>query len=132
VARTPDVQGLRAGLLAMGLSPGPVLEASRDTASGRLSWRITLPADGRPLCGGALPTLIEWQGTHPTATMADSGLVLTGLQLGGLPLAVPSLLGLPGVQCSADAETALTATFATPLGPRVLTSPPFEPMRPTP
>jgi hypothetical protein len=132
VARTPDVQGLGAGLRAIGLAPGPVLDASRDTASGRLSWRITVPTDGQPGCGGALPTLIEWQGSHPAAAMADSGLVLTGLQLRGLPQAAQSLLGLPGVHCPAEAGAALTAEFATPLGLRVLASPTLEFTRPTP
>jgi hypothetical protein len=64
--------------------------------------------------------------------MADSGLVLTGLQLRGLPQAAQSLLGLPGVHCPAEAGAALTAEFATPLGLRVLASPTLEFTRPTP
>jgi hypothetical protein len=81
VARVPDAQAaVRA--LADGhpsIDRGAVIEASRDTAAGRLQWRITVRDDGQRLLSGALPTLIQWGAVHPTDSMAPSGLELVSL-----------------------------------------------------
>ncbi len=82
------------GLRALALDPGDVLAAQRETAAGTLQWRITVPRDGQPLCHGALPTLIEWQGPHPSQALPASGVALAGLELREVPQAACRLLGL--------------------------------------
>ena len=96
---------------------GEVIAASR----GAFSWRITVPTDGRLACGGAMPTLIQWNGdTHPCDGLADAGCVLGELALrhpdapalerllASLQLQGPVVLG-PG-------EAALAARIGTPRG----------------
>lgn len=81
VARVPDIDAARSTWLALGIDPGPVLTASRETPQGLLQWRITVPDDGRRGFDGVLPTLIQWNGLHPTATMAPADLRLHRLSL---------------------------------------------------
>ncbi len=116
VARSEQLDALRQGLDTLQLQPGEPVAASRDTPQGLLSWRIALRPDGSLGCGGALPTLIEWQGRHPAAQMADSGVALQGLVLRGVPDAAREVLQLPGVQMQASGAPALQATLATPRG----------------
>jgi hypothetical protein len=116
VARTSDVETHCAALRAVGWDPGAVIAASRDTPQGRLAWRITVRDDGRLLCGGALPTLIEWSGTHPSTSMADSGVALRSLTLRGLAPAVVQALALQGVEFAAGDGPAISATLDTPRG----------------
>jgi hypothetical protein len=78
--------------------------------------------DGRLDCGGALPTLIQWQGTHPAEHMADSGVTLQTLVLSGVPLRAKNVLRLPGVQVLPGAGPALVATLNTPRGEVALSS----------
>ena len=87
VARTETLGAQRRALLAAGLDPGEPVQASRDTPQGRLAWQILVRDDGRLLCGGALPTLIQWDGMHPAAQMPDAGLALRALTLNGVPAA---------------------------------------------
>ena len=115
VVRTPDITRLQAGLVALGLDPGEALAAQRDTPQGRLAWRILVRADGGIACGGALPTLIEWQGHHPTEAMAPSAVALSSVELGGLPRQVTDLLPLPGVTVLPSGP-ALRVTLETPCG----------------
>jgi hypothetical protein len=44
---------------------GSILEASR----GDLSWQITVPDDGHLNFEGLMPTLISWNGIHPTSQL---------------------------------------------------------------
>ena len=81
-----------------------------------------MPADGVPGCGGALPTLIEWAGAHPTRHLPDVGVALRALTLHGLPQRVRDALPLRDVQMHSGAGPALQATFDTPRGSVVLTS----------
>ncbi|HSX94361.1 MAG TPA: VOC family protein [Hydrogenophaga sp.] len=81
VARVDDIEAARAAWLAQGIDPGPVLTASRETPRGLLQWRITVRDDGARGFDGVLPTLIQWGGIHPVATLPDSGLQLRGLRL---------------------------------------------------
>ena len=74
-------------------------------------------------CGGALPTLIQWEGMHPTARMPDAGLALQALTLNGVPATARELLQLRGVQVQSGLGPALVATLATPLGIVTLESP---------
>jgi hypothetical protein len=75
--------------------------------------------DGRPQAGGALPALIQWDGEHPTAHMAASGLALQALAIGPLPAEALALVRMPSLQPQADAG--LQVTLRTPRG-RVLLS----------
>jgi hypothetical protein len=122
VARTDDVAARRQALLALGLDPGTPVAASRPSPGGLLQWQITVRDDGRMLCGGACPTLIEWQGVHPTTAMPDSGLALVSLQLSGLPAGVPGSIAFAPVTAVAQGP-ALRAILRTPRGEVALTSP---------
>ncbi|MDM0117107.1 VOC family protein [Variovorax sp. J22R133] len=81
VARVPDaLTAVRALANAhTHIDRGAVIEASRDTAAGRLEWRITVRDDGQRLFYGALPTLIQWGAVHPTDTMEACGIELVSL-----------------------------------------------------
>lgn len=59
--------------------PGATLSAA---SRGDLNWQIAIPDDGRPMGGGALPSLIDWQGgPHPCERLPDRGLRLVRLEL---------------------------------------------------
>jgi len=122
VARTAMLDMHRWGLITVGLQPGEPVRAARDTPQGRLEWQIMLRPDGSLLCGGALPTLIQWQGTHPAETMPDSGVTLRALTLRGVPERACTVLRLRGVAHEAPPGPALRATLATPLGDILLES----------
>ena len=122
VARTAMLDMHRWGLITVGLQPGEPVRAARDTPQGRLEWQIMLRSDGSLLCGGALPTLIQWQGTHPTENMPDSGVTLRALMLRGVPERARTVLRLRGVAHEAPPGPALRATLATPLGDITLES----------
>ncbi len=81
VASVPDLAAATAAWRALGIERGPALAASRPTPDGLLQWQITVREDGQRLFGGALPTLIQWGGTHPTDAMAPAGLRLRALRL---------------------------------------------------
>ena len=84
VGRSPMLDMHRWGLITVGQNPGDPVKAGRDTPQGPLSWQILLRDDGLLSCGGALPTLIQWEGRHPAEAMPDSGVVLKSLALRGL------------------------------------------------
>ncbi len=121
VARSRALDMHRWGLVNLGFDAGLPVAASRETPQGRLAWQILVRDDGALLQGGALPTLIQWDGAHPTDAMPASGVVLRSLQLGGLPPAVLQLLSTAGVT-HADTAPALRAVLATPLGEVTLES----------
>lgn len=81
VASVPDLNAACAAWRALGIDPGPVIEASRPTPRGMLRWRITVRDDGQRLFGGALPTLIEWGDEHPSDHMAGEPLALQSFTL---------------------------------------------------
>ncbi len=122
VARCRGVAAQRQALVDAGCAPGEVLSAGRDTPQGRLQWQITVRDDGLLAHGGALPTLIEWQGVHPTAAMPASGVTLRALALRGLPDEAWAALQLRGVNHLSPPGAALRATLATPLGAVTLES----------
>lgn len=115
VARCSGIDALLARLRALDADPGEAVAAERAGAHGILRWRIAGRADGRLLYGGALPTLIEWEGPHPAGQLPASGVALDALALGGLPDALAAALGLPGVVCAA-AGPALAAGFSSARG----------------
>lgn len=79
VASTPHAAPAMQALAALGIDRGELLQASRMTPHGLLSWKITVRADGQRLMNGTLPTLIEWTGVHPTDNMTASGITLQSL-----------------------------------------------------
>jgi Glyoxalase-like domain len=119
VARTTQLDMHRWGLVNLGLDPGLPLAASRETPQGLLSWQILVRDDGALLHRGALPTLIQWQGTHPTEAMQPSGVELRALQLSGLPPPVQQVLQLRGVAQAAQGP-ALRVVLNTPKGEVIL------------
>jgi len=125
VARSPQLDMHRWGLMTVGCAPGNPVRAGRDTPQGRLEWEILLRDDGRTECGGALPTLLQWHGRLPAIDMPDSGVRLKSLQLAGVPARARDVLRLRAVQvlCDRDAsQPALRAVLTTPLGEVVLAS----------
>ena len=116
VARCTALDERLAALRAAGCDEGVPIAASRDTAYGLLAWRIAVRDDGRLLCGGALPSLIEWGSVHPADALPASGVTLHSLALRGLPKAAVHALNWPGVEFAADAGPALAATMDTPRG----------------
>ena len=117
IVRVPDLAA------ALALSPpgaGEPVALSR----GALSWTIAVPPDGSLPAQGGWPTLIAWTaGAHPSATLPDSGLRLTRLEIRhpdaeGLARALP--LSDPRFVFRPAPEPALRAAFATPAGERWL------------
>ena len=64
---------------SLGIDRGPHLAAQRETTYGPLKWKISVRDDGQRLFYGCLPTLIEWEGRHPSENLPDSGLKLLSL-----------------------------------------------------
>jgi hypothetical protein len=125
VAEVPDIEAAVHRLAALRIDRGHIIEASRDTPAGRLSWRITVRHDGQRLFYGALPTLIEWGPVHPTDSMGESGVVLRALELshpraGDLGAALGTI-GLSEVALTLGAP-GLRAMFDSPRGPVTLWS----------
>lgn len=116
--------GVRA-LARLGLDRGELLAASRGTAQGQLAWKITVREDGQRLFFGALPSLIQWDGVHPTHGMAPSGVELQSLQAShprpDALRAAYEAIGLAGVALVQGAPD-LVATLQTPRGPVRLAS----------
>lgn len=110
------------------LPPGPDDHGERLRLSrGALAWSVTVPADGSLPGdgGGLLPSLIRWDGAHPTDGLED-----VGVRLERLVLSVPdaaalrrrlTVLGLAGCVTVAGGPPALRAELRTPAGPVVLT-----------
>ena len=128
VARVPDA---RAAIQALAreehahIDRGHLLEASRDTAAGRLEWQIAVRDDGQRLFYGALPTLIQWGPVHPVDAMPASGLALRSLhathpRAPALSAAL-SAIGLRALQVEAGPPN-LVAVLDTPRGPVTLES----------
>lgn len=114
VAACTDV----AGAAALDAGFGEVIAASR----GAFSWRITVPADGRPAFDGALPTLIQWDGdAHPCDGLDDRGCALRELELRHPQAArlrpLLDALHVDGPLSLLPGEAALAARIATPRGP---------------
>jgi Glyoxalase-like domain len=118
VARVPALDTELASMRDAGFDPGRPIAASRDTPQGLLRWRIALRDDGRVLCGGALPTLIEWGQRHPAASMPASGVTLRSLTLRG----VSPTLAPPDTTVARDTGPALEACLDTPRGAVTLTT----------
>ena len=70
-------EAIEAALEATAQGAAEVLSMSR----GDLRWRIGVPPSGRLALAGTVPTVIEWQGAHPTDALPDSGCRLERLVL---------------------------------------------------
>jgi hypothetical protein len=123
VVRSTNLDMHRWGLVAAGCNPGTTLSAQRETPHGLLRWRIVVPDDGALRAGGALPTLIEWDGSHPAETLPPSGVALERLTLRGLPPAAADVLRLRPVDLQPLPGPAVEVRLATPNGPVTLASP---------
>jgi hypothetical protein len=94
-------------------------------ARGDFRWRITIPADGRPIEGALLPTLIQWDvPMHPTDKLPEQGCRLLSLS-GTHPrpeemhsrLSSLNLENAINIEASRnDAAPGIAAQFATPKG----------------
>jgi hypothetical protein len=115
VARSTRLDATLAALAAQGIDAGQAVAAERASPNGLFRWRIAGRADGKLLFGGALPTLIEWQGMHPTDHLPASAVALQALALGGLGESVVAAVALQGVPVAAQGA-ALYASFDTPRG----------------
>ena len=122
VARSTMLDMHRWGLITVGCKPGDPVSVSRETPAGLLSWQILVREDGGLDGGGALPSLIQWQGQHPATRMPDTGVTLTGLTLHGVPSRARDVLRLRGVSVLPEGPPALVATLTTPLGEVTLRS----------
>ena len=119
VASTTPVRAAVSALNQVGIDRGEVLQASRMTARGLLSWQITVRPDGQRLMNGTLPTLIEWGDVHPTMHMEASGVTLQSLTA-----CQPEPSGLLGAYAAIDLRRVkvvtgppnLMATLQTPRG----------------
>ena len=61
-----------------GYNPGEILQLSRDD----LTWKVTIPSDGKLLENGVLPFLIEWPSDqHPSKKLNNSNISLNKLSL---------------------------------------------------
>lgn len=122
VARSPDIVAAAAAFRAGGFDPGALHAAERASPAGLLRWQISLPADGRRLRDGALPTLIAWNDRHPGDTLTPSGVVLEEITLAGLPhsfaaLFAPAItIAGAGLGVSPAAPPPIRLRLATPRG----------------
>ena len=125
VASTTHAQAGIKALARLGLDRGELLQASRPTPQGLLSWKITVRQDGQRLFYGALPTLIEWGSVHPAANMADSGVTLQSLHTSharpGALKSAHEAIGLVNVDVL-QGRPNLVAVLQTPRGPVTLES----------
>jgi len=125
LARTADAASALKSLHRLGIDRGQLVQAERATAQGLLRWQISVRADGQRLFYGALPTLIQWEGNHPTSAMAESGLALLSLHARHPRLedlqAAHAAIGLAGVTVEQGPPN-LVATLATPKGIVILES----------
>lgn len=122
VARTAMLDMLRWGLVAAGQDPGLPIAAGRETPEGPLRWQILLRDDGVLPLAGALPTLIQWDGRHPAASMPSSGLSLSRVRLSGLPDTVREVLRLRSVDVDNAGPPAIELELQTPRGAVILRS----------
>ena len=125
VAWTSDI---RAAAAAASEDLGPIEAMNR----GAFRWQITIPGDGAPVLGGAVPALIQWEtGGHPAAGLEDRGLSLESLTIfHSDPLRVTKLVESIGIEgplavsaLSGERGPYLEARIHTAKGLRVLSTP---------
>jgi len=119
VAQCADAAQANHALSTLGIDRGALLGASRQTPQGLLEWKITVREDGQRLFSGALPTLIQWGETHPSASLPDRGLRLHALQAthpeSGALRAACQAIGLDSLAV-AEGKPNVIAVLQTPRG----------------
>ncbi|MDM0047077.1 VOC family protein [Variovorax dokdonensis] len=127
VARVPDAASAVQALAHCSppIDRGTVIQASRDSAAGKLEWQITVRDDGQRLMHGLVPTLIQWGRLHPADDMPPSGLTLQQLTAdhpeAGVLADAYARIGLGQVPVESGPPR-LTALLQTPRGMIELTS----------
>lgn len=116
VARVPDIAAACEAWKQLGIDRGPILKAARQTPHGLLQWQIAVRDDGQRLFDGALPTLIQWNGVHPTDSLPKPGAQLHQFFLSHpqAPLLKTALecIGLTGIGVT-EGQPRLRATLST-------------------
>jgi hypothetical protein len=123
VLRSPNITMMRWGLIHKRHDPGNLLAAERATPAGLLKWQILVRDDGRIGADGALPTLIAWDGPHPTDTLPASPVRLRALRARQLLDGARDVLRWRGPQFVPAPAPVLQAVFDTPRGEVTLSSP---------
>jgi len=73
-----EVANLEDTVKQCGYNPGEILQLSRDD----LTWKVTIPSDGKLIENGVLPILIEWSNDqHPSKKLNNSNISLNKLAL---------------------------------------------------
>ncbi|PPR48979.1 MAG: hypothetical protein CFH15_01420 [Alphaproteobacteria bacterium MarineAlpha5_Bin5] len=73
-----EVANLEDTVKKCGYNPGEILQLSRDD----LTWKVTIPSDGKLIENGVLPILIEWSNDqHPSKKLNNSNISLNKLTL---------------------------------------------------
>lgn len=121
-ARTDDLEGAHAAMLAAGVDPGPISKGGRRRPDGvALSWRASDPRADR--LGGVVPFLMDWEESEHPSEGLDGGLELVRLRLfHPRPDAVRSVtrvLSLPVEVVGRDVP-GLEADLLSPRGPVTL------------
>jgi hypothetical protein len=93
VARSSNLQADLRALSSAGWDGGEAIHVER----GELRWQISVRPDGRRLCGGVLPTLIQWESKHPCDDMPAGAVRLQSLKGEGLPESVMRALKPEGL-----------------------------------
>jgi hypothetical protein len=121
-AREDDLDGLRASAATAGVELGAPFSMARDAPSGRLRWRLSMPAGDTH--GGIVPFFIDWRDSaHPSTTSAE-GLVLVDFGAEHPdPSAVTPILDALGVELpvAVGPWPRLVATLRGPAGDLELT-----------
>jgi hypothetical protein len=113
VARSSNLQADLHALSAAGWDGGKAIHVER----GELRWQISVRPDGQRLCGGVLPTLIQWGAKHPCDDMPASGLRLQSLTMESLPESVLLALKPEGIRHEPKSPvTKLRAVLSAPRG----------------
>ncbi|MEO6626880.1 MAG: VOC family protein [Burkholderiaceae bacterium] len=127
VVSTDAIATAVVALRDLGIDPGTVASASRQSPKGLLQWQITVRADGQRLFDGALPSVIQWGKPgasdplqlHPRNSLPRSGVSLKSVTLqhpeAGRLQAVCDALGLGGVTIRSGPAN-LIAALQTPKG----------------
>ena len=73
-----EVDNIEDTVKKCGYNPGEILQISR----GELTWKITVPSNGRLVDNGVLPALIEWQSDqHPSKKLTNNQVSINKLSL---------------------------------------------------
>jgi hypothetical protein len=113
VARSSNLQADLQALSTAGWDCGEAIHVER----GELRWQISVRPDGRRLCGGVLPTLIQWESRHPCDDMLARAVRMQSLTVEGLPEPVTSALKLEGIGVLPKSPASrLKAVFSAPNG----------------